>query len=141
MPSNWKLQSNDGDSFGVEPAGGPFWVQIKVNEPVKFAVTSATTVAEKSKLTVNCANPLTLKFTTTMKINAKGDVIYYFKRSDTVTTAPTTITLAGPETETKKYSWNIDAPITAGDYWVAMYIEEPNHQLFNKAKVTITCAP
>ncbi len=137
---NWKLQSDTGEKFGVEPANGPFWVQIKVGSTL-FAVTSATTSVDNANVTktsAECSSGVTFTFTTPITTTRAGKVIYYYRRSDGASSTPKEIEFDAAGTKSVSYTWTI-----SGSYegWVSIYIDKPNNQEFNKAGFKLTCTP
>lgn len=94
--------------------------------PDEFRVLSVVYGATR---TGSCATPGT-KYIIDAKIKTSkaGKVTYYWKRSDGVRTAAQSLEFLSASAKTVSYEWE-----TAEDaVWVQLYIDEPNHQLFDR---------
>jgi hypothetical protein len=49
-----------------------------------------------------------------------------------------TLTYSAAGSKTVSGTWELN---TTGDYWVKLYIDEPNHQLFGQLDLSLTCTP
>jgi hypothetical protein len=125
----WNLQDDTGKNFAN------FWVQIKVKGE-DFAVTSASLSADHTSITGIC--PQTFTYHATITTNAAGTVTYYFVLSNGTNTSTKSIVFDSPDTDTASGTWSIGA---SGSYWVKIYIDNPNHQLFGPLNLTLTCTP
>ena len=123
---NWALQADDGQNFAN------FWVQIKV-ETATFAVTSVNT---------NLANvsPGACPYSYGVQINitasAPGTVTYYTERSVGGVSATKSVVFAAAGTKTENLTWD---GLTTGAYWLSVYIDHPNNQLFGPFNFSVTC--
>jgi len=125
----WNLQDDHGTNFAN------FWVQIKVPSTA-FAVTSVHLSAEHTNIEGTC--PQTFTYYADITTNAAGTVTYYFTFSDGSSTATKSIIFDSDDTDTVSGTWSLGS---SGDYWVKIYIDNPNHQLFGPLNLTLTCTP
>lgn len=126
----WKLRGDDGIDFGT------LTVVIKVGAGY-FAVTSVNIDVEHANIEGVC--PQSFKFMAAITTNGAGTVKYWWTRSDGGISAASSLTFSGAGTKnTPIYSWERNA---TGDYWVKLYVDDPNHQLFGPRSVHLTCTP
>ena len=130
----WNLQDDSGKNFAN------FWVQIKVassgSTSEDFAVTSVSLSADDADISGAC--PQTFTYYAAISTNAAGTVTYYFTYSDGSSGSTQSIVFDSEDTDTASGTWSIG---TSGDYWVKIYIDSPNHQLFGPLNLTLTCTP
>jgi hypothetical protein len=132
----FKLQDDEGVSFAQ------FWVQFKVKStsptstPSTFAVTNVNFSSSDAVKTDTC--PQTFDYQAFITANKAGTLTYHFVCSDGSTSTPQSITFSGAGAKTVSGNWDLD---TTGDYWVKLYIDEPNHQLFGQLDLSLTCTP
>ena len=118
---NWGLRNAAGVIFKT------FWVLITVGSGSSGGIFAVTSVSFTNS--GGCGG-----FTTTANItvNGAGTVTYNWLRSDgatdTATHTPLVFSAAG--TQSASESWTTTA---AGAKWIAIYIDTPNHQQFDKA--------
>ena len=130
------LQDDSGNTFGQ------FWVQFKVTStsatstPGTFAVTNVTFSSSDAVKTDTC--PQTFDYSAAITTNKAGTVSYHWVYSDGTTSAVQTLTYSSAGTKTVSGTWSLG---TTGDYWVKLYIDEPNHQLFGTLDLSLTCTP
>ncbi|NTW09490.1 MAG: hypothetical protein HGA28_07985 [Anaerolineaceae bacterium] len=134
---NWKLQNPSGVNFGLGASNAPFYVTIIVDAPL-FAVTSALVEAEHTNIEAACPPGATFHLMAPIKTNGAGKVTYYWKFDDGSTTATQTLDFAAAGTKevTTSYSTSVN-----GNHWAAIYIDQPNHQLFPSTALKLTCIP
>ncbi len=125
----WNLQDDSGKNFAN------FWVQIKVPSAT-FSVTGVTLSADHTNIEGAC--PQTFTYYADISTSAAGTVTYYFTRSDGATGSTQSIVFDSEDTDTVSGTWSIG---TTGSYWVKIYIDTPNHQLFGPVNLTLTCTP
>jgi hypothetical protein len=127
----WNLQDDSGKNFAN------FWVQIKVGSVSEdFAVTGVSLSADDADISGTC--PQTFTYYAAISTNAAGTVTYYFTYSDGSSGSTQSIVFDSEDTDTASGTWSIG---TSGDYWVKIYIDSPNHQLFGPLNLTLTCTP
>ena len=130
------LQDDHGNTFGQ------FWVYIKVSStsatstPSSFAVTSVVFSSSDAVKTDTC--PQTFDYSASITTNKAGTVSYHWEYSDSTSSSVQTLTFSSAGTKTVSGTWDIG---TTGDYWVKLYIDEPNHQLFGTLDLSMTCTP
>jgi len=124
----WKLRADDGEDFAT------FWVQIKVGTGA-FAVTSVIMSADES-YTGPC--PYTFNYSADITTNGAGMVTYYVTYSSEPNGPTKSMTYDAAGTKTINGAWDLSAN---GSYWVKVYIDNPNHQLFNPINFTLVCVP
>ncbi|MAT42934.1 MAG: hypothetical protein CL609_11370 [Anaerolineaceae bacterium] len=138
---NWMLRNASGVIFGLGDENKPFWVQIKVQEPtsVPFAVTSASFDMIPNTFTGVC--PANIVLRGKIKTNGAGSVTYTYRREDGFISPPMTknfdsagelnlVDYVMPVGGAAGFAW-------AGNVWI--WIDEPNHQSFDKQLFTINC--
>ncbi len=125
----WNLQDDSGTNFAN------FWVQIKVGSAA-FAVTGITLAAEHTNIEGVC--PQTFNYSAQITTSAAGTVTYYFTFSDGSSSATQSVDFSSAGTKTVSGTWSLNA---TGSYWVKIYIDNPNHQLFGTLNLTLTCTP
>lgn len=120
-----------------------FWVNFKVksSSPTStatpdFAVTNVTFSSSDASISDTC--PQTFNYSAAITTNGAGSVTYHWVFSDGTTTSPQTISYSGAGTKTVSGTWSRNA---SGSYWVKLYIDEPNHQLFGTLNLSLTCLP
>lgn len=124
----WRLKAADGEKLGK------YWVKIKVENPAPpFAVTSVSTNLQSN---YNVACPLVLNVEVYIKANGKGQIIYQPETSDLGKTPEYTIDFDAAGTDTEFYTWTILNP---GNYWLKVYIKDPNNQTFGPFNINLTC--
>ena len=125
----WALYGDDNVYFGK------LWVTIKsVNPAAAFVVTGVTFSVDTASYTGTC--PHTFHFTAAITASAAGTVTYYWTRDDGSSAAEQSLVFGTAGTQSVTYDWNLGAP---GASWVKLYINNPNHQLFGAANITVTC--
>ncbi|HAF62561.1 MAG TPA: hypothetical protein DCK95_09585 [Anaerolineaceae bacterium] len=123
----FKLQDDKGVNFAQ------FWVQFKVKSE-DFAVTNVTLSTEHAIITGSC--PQTFDYQAVIKTNNAGTVTYYLSFSDGNTSSTKSLTFSEAGSKTISGSWELNA---SGDYWIKLYIDEPNHQMFGPLNLSLTC--
>ena len=124
---------------------GKVWVTITTDDssiPAYFAVTSVTYAIDHASQEIDCASSTNVTFNIQANIttNEAGIVTYYWLLSDGTQTATQTLTFGSASTQTVLLSHTISGAAAAGDYWVKIYDDAPNHQLFSPMAFHITCA-
>lgn len=137
---NWLLRNASGSAFGLgAKANQPFYVEIVVGTPL-FAVVSATTRVDQKSFTGAC--PHEFAFEADIEVTGEGEVTYFWERSDGSTSSKKAISFSEAGKKTVTTSWTFGAAgNTYSDYWIRLYVDEPNHQYFPKAVFTLTCSP
>jgi len=128
----WKLQGEDGQNFTQ------MYVQINVSNPTAFAVTSVNMAVDHSLIEEDCSTPQTFNIQATVTTNAAGTVTYYWSRSDGSNYGNNALTFGAAGSQVASTSWTLSA---SGDYWIKLYVDNPNHQLFAPANFHLTCTP
>lgn len=138
---NWMLRNASGVIFGLGDENKAFWVQIKVQEATTqpFAVTGASFEMIPNTYTAVC--PANIVLRGKIKTNGAGTVTYTYQRDDGFISPPMTKNFdAAGELNLVDYVMPIGgAPgfAWAGNVWI--WINEPNHQSFDKKVFTINC--
>lgn len=135
--SNWKLQNASGITFGLGADGAKsFWVKIKVSATVlPFAVTKAAMGADNGAYSGTCPHNVGLSAAITS--TAAGTVTYYWQDSFGNKSVAQQVVFDAAGTKTVNYSWAITANF---DGSIAVYIDNPNHQLFPALPIKVTCS-
>jgi hypothetical protein len=132
---NWKLMDQNGVRFGLGSTNKTFWVKIIVDAPF-FAVTAANATTTVPNVVAVC--PYTFTFTANVTVTAAGTVTYWWVFSDGTTSAPQSLTFSAAGTQA--ISTTLTLSTTSGG-WVAVDIDNPNHQQFPSQVYTLTCTP
>jgi len=117
-----------------------FYVQIKVQgggggDP--FAVTSVTyDLTTWDGPHQNC--PRIVAHVTT---NGAGTITYHWKRADSEQNTTFDLTYNSAGTKNINYDWNRGNALEGVDTWVAIIIDEPNHQEFGHFSLNEACDP
>lgn len=136
---NWGIYTDANYYFGK------VWVTITAGAvppvPPYFAVTSVTYAIDHVTQAIACPGPedVTFNMQANITTNGAGTVTYYWTRSYGANTATQSIYFGGASTQTVALSQTIAGATGAGDYWVKLYIDNPNHQLFPALEFHITC--
>jgi len=106
-----------------------------------FAVTSVSYAIDFVNQSIICGIPTDVTFNIQANIttNGAGTVTYYWAKSDGTNTALQSLTFGSASTQTVLLSHTISGAVAAGDYWVKIYIDNPNHQLFPALNFHILC--
>ena len=140
----WMLKNNSGAKFGLGSAANlAFWVKIVVENSgsATFAVTSVSISVDNAAYSGSCTTPHAFAFTATITTNGAGSVTYRWLRSDGAPVSAETIDFNAAGTQTISTVWSLGSPGYTFTGWRQMYIDQPNHQEFGKAEITITCSP
>jgi len=121
---------------------GQIWVTITAGSlPAPYAVSGVSYAIDFVSKAIVCPGPTDVTFNIQANIttNGAGTVTYYWAKSDLTHTATQTLTYGSASTQTVLLSQTISGATGAGDYWVKIYIDTPNHQLFSPMAFHITC--
>ncbi len=131
------LKDDEGNTFAQ------FWVQFKVKSTSAtsvptpgFAVTSVTFYSSDAVKTGTC--PQTFDYNAVITANKAGTVTYHWEFSDGSAGSTQSVTFNAAGSKTVSGTWNLNA---SGAYWVKLYIDNPNHQLFGQLNLSLTCTP
>jgi hypothetical protein len=131
----WMLENAAGNRFGIGDGNKAYWVKVVVGTtPVPFAVTAARVVPENSNITAAC--PYRYNFTLSITTTTPGKVTYFLERSDGVKTEARELNFTEAGTRSFSASWDFPASFNGS---VRVYIDEPNHQYFPPANITLNC--
>jgi len=140
------LEDPNGQSFGVGSSGDvPFDVQIVVGStPVPFTVRHVLMSVDTSAITITCPPGHIFKFTADVVTNGPGTVTYYWEFSNGKKSELKTLSFpaAGEKTVTGTLKLGTTGQVPEGNPytgWARLFIEQPNHQAFEKIYFTITC--
>jgi hypothetical protein len=94
--------------------------------------------AEHTNIETACPPGATFNLMAPIKTNGAGKVTYYWKFDDGSTTATQTLDFAAAGTKevTTSYSTSVN-----GNHSAAIYIDQPNRQLFPSTALKLTCIP
>jgi hypothetical protein len=137
----WKLKTNSGTTFGIgADHNGTFAVVIQVlaTPHPPFAVTSVNANVQPSGYSGNCVLPQNLKLIAQIKVNGAGTVKYHWKSDvgDIGSMMSLDFADAGSKSTSPVPLPHFSATKTG---WVAVYIDSPNHQMFDQVTYKIHC--
>jgi hypothetical protein len=136
----WMLRDPNGAVFGLHPDGAhPFWAEIVVggSSSAFFAVTSASPSADPSSYSGVC--PVTISFSADIQTSSAGTVTYHWQRSDGSKSPVETLTFSDAGIQTVSETWTLGVPGQVYNGWDQIYIDSPNHQLFDPATFSLAC--
>ena len=123
---------------------GRVWVTITAGSTVytSYAVSSVTYAIDHVSQTIACGALSTATFNIQANIttNGAGTVTYYWLMDDGTNTDPQTLTYGSASTQTVLLSQTITGATAPDHYWVKIYIDTPNHQLFSPMDFEINCS-
>ncbi len=126
----WELQTPEGESFFQ------VYVRIKV-ATVSFAVTRVQT--NLANVSPNSC-PYTYGVDISITTNAAGKVTYRTERSTGEVSNLKTLDFTGAETKLVEFDWtNLGVAGVKTDYWLKVYIGNPNNQTFGPYNFSVTC--
>jgi hypothetical protein len=127
----WKLRNAAGTLFAT------VYVDVKVSSG-PFAVTSVTyTVSTFDENTYDDCPKVTADITT----NGAGTVTYQWTRSDGATGPTESLDFAAAGTKSVEKKWYLGSGAPGSNFWLGIYIDDPNHQDFGHADVSKCTAP
>ena len=132
----YKLRNASGVLFGYgQNNDQAFWVKVTVGTPTAayFSVVSVPTTVDPASWSGACSKEIT--FTAKIKTNGPGVVKYHWERNDGSQPVQS-LTFSEASTKTVTNTWSPGVSTTG---WAAIYIDQPNHQLFSKANFTFNC--
>ena len=131
----WRIKSDDGENLGK------YWVKITVGSPApppaSFAVTSVGFYMPHTWIDMSCPGYVNVKAEITT--SAAGKVT--FKMDDSTGCpgcATKSLMFSSAGSQIIDHTLNATA---SGDYWVKLYIDEPNHQWFGPKNFHVNCTP
>jgi hypothetical protein len=126
----WKLQANDSTQFGQVS------VQIKVITAA-FAVSSVFTNL-KNVSPGTC--PYTFAIDISIETSAAGKVVYQTENSDGFMSGLLTLKFDAAGTKVVTQSWSgLGVAASTTNYWLKVFIQQPNNQTFGPFKFKVTC--
>lgn len=136
----WRLSNSYGQLFGLTGHGKAFWIYIKVGPATKddFAVLSAPVSVYPSTFKGYCGNGgLPITFTGYIKTNKAGIVKYHWEGFGMKSSNVQEVVLIGADQVRVTYTIKIYTGYHENS--VYLYIDEPNHQAFDRVKYDINC--
>jgi hypothetical protein len=120
---------------------GRVWVTITAGSiPASFAVSGVSYAIDHVSQAITCGANATFNIQANITTNGAGTVSYHWEISGGSYTATQTLTYGAASTQTVLLSQTITGVVTpGGSYWVKIYIDNPNHQLFAPMAFNITC--
>jgi hypothetical protein len=141
----WEFRSDHGAVFGVGVNRNiPIHVQIVVGSVgLSFSVNHVAMGVSPSTANVTCPPGQSFSFSAVISTNGAGNVSYYWTFSDSTNSVERTLNFSNASDQTVKISWNLGTKGAEGSNpftgWARIYIDTPNHQLFSKQNITLTC--
>jgi len=136
----WRLSNSYDQPFGLTGLGKAFWIYIKVGPATKddFAVLSAPVSIYPSTFKGYCGNGgLPITFTGYIKTNKAGIVRYHWEGFGMKSSEVQEVILVGADQVRVTYTIKIYTGYHENS--VNLYIDEPNHQAFDRVKYDINC--
>jgi hypothetical protein len=123
----WSMYSDTDEYMGQT------WVKIKTKD-VLFQVTSVSYSMNSTNISMGCSG--TVAVTGNITASRDGRVTYYWIPSEGVQSNTRSLDFDAAGTKSVTYDMAVDA---SKNYWVKLYIEKPNNQLFSQKDFTVTC--
>jgi hypothetical protein len=128
--ATWKLQAEDGTQFGQVT------VRIKVKSQA-FAVTGLYTNLANVSPT---ACPYTYSIDVSIVSSAAGKVVYKTENSEGDISGLQSLKFDAAGTKVVSIDWSgLGVTGTTTEYWLKVYIQQPNNQWFGPFKFKVTC--
>ena len=128
----WSLRNASGKNFAT------FYVDIKVGGGGPFAVTGVTyTVSTFDENSYDDCPVVTANITA----NGAGSVTYYWTRSDGSNSPTESLNFTSAGTKSVERKWYLGSGASGSNFWLGIYIDNPNHQDFGHADVSKCAAP
>jgi hypothetical protein len=140
----WKLRNASGGAFGIgADHNGTFAVSIQVLATPKppFAVTSVEASAVPPTWVGPCNQPPIIMMIAKITANGAGTVKFHWVADIGTVSGVFPLTFDSKGTKTFSAVPLPPQPVPFKQGWIAVYIDEPNHQQFSKVKYTIQCIP
>ena len=134
--TNFMMETDNGYRFGMGASSGVPWA-IKIKTSSVFAVTAASLAANPTSYSGAC--PASIDFKPTISTNSSGQVTYYIRFDNGVSSTYTLDFSAAGSASGTTVTWPIDSSMTS--LTAHVYIDNPNHQDFGSLTVAITCTP
>ena len=141
----WEFRSDLGAVFGVGVNRNvPISVQIVVGSTgASFSVNHVNMDVSPSTADVACPPGQTYSFSADIFTNGGGKVSYYWTFSDGTKSDENTLDFSNADDKTVTTSWDLGSKGAESTNpfkgWARIYIDAPNHQLFSKENITLTC--
>lgn len=138
----WKLQTPDGQNFGMGAYQSPMWTEIVVvgaNETPTFGITSVTYDIERSPLTGCNTNNW---YTVTAHVSFSGpmsEVILWFEHSDGGESKKIKLEITEATTLDFQDEWKFHIADAQGPKWIRLAQIFPTYIAFDKVNFTFEC--
>jgi len=133
----WKLKNASGATFGLKSNNnGPFWVKVKVSGGAAFSVSGVNLAVDTPAYSGACPRTFTLSGTIT--VTAPGKVTYFWEFDDGTRSALQELVFSAAGSQPVTYSWSLG---NSGEYWIKLYVDQPNKQYFPQVSFSATCTP
>lgn len=138
----WKLQTPNGQNFGVGPSQIPFWTEIVVvgaNETPTYGITAVTYDIERRPLTGCNTNNW---YTVTAHVSFSGpmsEVILRFEHSDGFESQKIKLEITEPTTMDFTDEWKFYIADSQGPKWIRLTQIFPTYVVFDKVNFTFEC--
>lgn len=138
----WRLATPFGGTIGFSIYDSPLSVKIQSAKKGKFSVADVSYTYTRDPIKGCSDKGAVYAFAATITVNAPGEVFYHWERSpmgeDPLPFGTLTFTAAG--SKTVYYEWLIKADKPQDiPRWVAIYIDAPNKQQFDRVMFDFTC--
>jgi hypothetical protein len=138
----WKLQTPDGQNFGMGAYQSPMWTEIVVisaNETPTYGITSVTYNLERSPL-IGCNT--NNWYTVTAHVSFSGpmnEVILQFQHSDGFKSSKIKLEITEPSTLDFQEEWKFYIADAQGPKWIRLTQVFPTYIEFDKVNFTFEC--
>jgi hypothetical protein len=128
--ATWKLQANDATQFG----------QVTVRIKVISAAFVVTSVFTNLKNVSPSTCPYTFAIDISIETSAAGKVVYQMENSDGFVSSLQTLKFNDTGTKVVALNWSgLGVAASTTNYWMKVFIQQPNNQTFGPFKFKVTC--
>ena len=137
----WKLQTPDGQTFGVGEYSQPLWADIVVSTDTKqeYGVTTVTYGPVLRDPQAGCATNVNYTLTATVSVNGPIDLVLQWQRSDGGRDSKLKLSFTEAGTQTVSTFFKLHLGATPGEKWFRLVQLSPVPTDYGLVKFTYDC--